>query len=90
MKVDADVLDLEELVEDEAELKKLTKKRNEIAILIDRLIANSDEETIFRLGDSVQTAYFEGDGVCWVEIQDQKRKTFSREQHRWKSALDVL
>ena len=77
LKVDSDVLDLEELVEDEAELKKLAKKRNEIAILIDRLIANSDEETIFRLGDSVQTAYFEGDGVCWVEVQDQKRKTFS-------------
>ncbi|MEY4954032.1 MAG: hypothetical protein RI981_117, partial [Bacteroidota bacterium] len=77
LKFESEILDLEELIEDEASLKKLTKKRNEIAILIDRLIANNEEETIFRLGDSVQTAYFEGDGVCWVEIQDQKRKSFS-------------
>ncbi len=77
LKIESDILDLEELVEDEKTLKSLSKKRNDIAILIDRLIANADEETIFRLGDSVQTAYFEGDGVCWVEIQDQKRKSFS-------------
>jgi excinuclease ABC subunit A len=77
LKIETEILDLEELVEDEKTLKSLSKKRNDIAILIDRLIANTDEETIFRLGDSVQTAYFEGDGVCWVEIQDQKRKSFS-------------
>jgi excinuclease ABC subunit A len=77
LKIESEILDLEELVEDEKTLKSLSKKRNDIAILIDRLIANTDEETIFRLGDSVQTAYFEGDGVCWVEIQDQKRKSFS-------------
>ncbi|MEN9958544.1 MAG: hypothetical protein RLZZ474_788 [Bacteroidota bacterium] len=77
LKIESEILDLEELVEDEKTLKSLSKKRNDIAILIDRLIANADEETIFRLGDSVQTAYFEGDGVCWVEIQDQKRKSFS-------------
>ena len=46
--------------------------------MIDRLISQpEDEETIFRLGDSVQTAYFEGEGVCWIEIEGQKRKIFS-------------
>lgn len=77
LKFASEILDLEDLVSDETRLKQLAKKRSEIAILIDRLVANSEEETLFRLGDSVQTAYFEGDGVCWVEIQDQKRKGFS-------------
>jgi excinuclease ABC subunit A len=77
LKFATEILDLEDLVEDESTLKQLEKKRDDIAILIDRLIANAEEETIFRLGDSVQTAYFEGEGVCWIEIQDEKQKRFS-------------
>ena len=78
LKFEAEIIDLEELVEDANQLKSLSKKPNEIAILIDRLISQpEDEETIFRLGDSVQTAYFEGEGVCWIEIEGEKRKIFS-------------
>ena len=78
LKFEAEIIDLEELVEDANQLKSLSKKPTEIAILIDRLISQpEDEETIFRLGDSVQTAYFEGEGVCWIEIESQKRKIFS-------------
>ena len=78
LKFEAEIIDLEELVEDANQLKSLSKKPNEIAILIDRLISQpEDEETIFRLGDSVQTAYFEGEGVCWIEIEGVKRKIFS-------------
>ena len=72
------IFDLEELIEDANHLKSLSKRPSEIAILIDRLISQpEDEETIFRLGDSVQTAYFEGEGVCWIEIDGEKRKIFS-------------
>ena len=78
LKFQDETLDLEELAADEAALKRLAKKRNDVAILVDRLVSKpDDEETQFRLGDSVQTAYFEGDGVCWVEIEGQKRKLFS-------------
>ena len=78
LKFEAEIIDLEELVEDANQLKSLSKKPTEIAILIDRLISQpEDEETIFRLGDSVQTAYFEGEGVCWIEIDGEKRKIFS-------------
>jgi len=78
LKFEKEIIDLEELVEDANQLKSLSKKPTEIAILIDRLISQpEDEETIFRLGDSVQTAYFEGEGVCWIEIDGQKRKIFS-------------
>jgi excinuclease ABC subunit A len=78
LKFGEEIFDLEELVEDANHLKSLSKKPSEIAILIDRLISQpEDEETIFRLGDSVQTAYFEGEGVCWIEIDGEKRKIFS-------------
>lgn len=78
LKFKEEILDLEDLVEDPDTLKKLQAKPKEIAILVDRLISKpEDEETTFRLGDSVQTAYFEGEGVCWVEIEGQKRTQFS-------------
>ncbi|AWL10001.1 excinuclease ABC subunit UvrA [Aquirufa nivalisilvae] len=78
LKLGDDILNLEELVEDDALLKKIDKNSADLAILVDRLISKADdEETQFRLGDSVQTAYFEGEGICWVELEGQKRKIFS-------------
>ena len=71
-------LDLEELLEDKEQLAQFQKKSDSVAILIDRLLSKADdEETLFRLGDSVQTAYFEGDGVCWIEIEGEERRVFS-------------
>lgn len=78
LSVQDEIIDLEELVEDAERLKSLSKKVKDIAILVDRLISKpEDEETTFRLGDSVQTAYFEGEGVCWIDIDGQKRAVFS-------------
>ncbi len=78
LKFQEEIISLEDLVEDTAQLEKLAKKPAEIAILIDRLVSKKDdEETQFRVGDSVQTAYFEGEGVCWIEIEGRKRDTFS-------------
>ncbi|MFD3292170.1 excinuclease ABC subunit UvrA [Aquirufa sp. KTFRIE-69F] len=78
LKFQDEIIALEELVEDPAHLQKLAKKPAEIAILIDRLVSKKDdEETQFRVGDSVQTAYFEGEGVCWIEIEGRKRDIFS-------------
>lgn len=70
--------DLEDLLENKEQLAIFQKKSENVAILVDRLITKQDdEETLFRLGDSVQTAYFEGDGVCWIEIEGESRKVFS-------------
>ena len=78
LKFQDEIIALEEFVEDPAHLQKLAKKPAEIAILIDRLVSKKDdEETQFRVGDSVQTAYFEGEGVCWIEIEGRKRDIFS-------------
>ncbi|EOR95575.1 Excinuclease ABC subunit protein [Arcticibacter svalbardensis MN12-7] len=41
-----------------------------VKIVIDRITVNQEEETLSRLGDSIQTAFFEGKGDCFVEHQD--------------------
>ena len=46
-------------------------------MLIDRAIAKKDEETQFRLGDSVQTSFFEGEGKCIVRVIGREKKIFS-------------
>ncbi|KAA6440052.1 excinuclease ABC subunit A [Dyadobacter flavalbus] len=51
---------------------------NRIFILIDRAgIKHDDEDTQYRLSDSVQTAFFEGEGLCIVQIVNGVTKTFS-------------
>lgn len=78
LKFQDQVYTLEDLVSDEAALQKLNKKPKEIYILIDRLVSKpNDEETQFRLGDSIQTAFFEGHGTCLVEIMDTEKRVFS-------------
>lgn len=52
--------------------------RNAIEILIDRAVVNKgEEENQFRLADSVQTAFFEGHGICFVTVQGAEKKEFS-------------
>lgn len=51
---------------------------NQIFILIDRAaIKHDDEDTQYRLSDSVQTAFFEGEGICIVQVVNGERKVFS-------------
>ncbi|HWD90419.1 MAG TPA: excinuclease ABC subunit UvrA [Mucilaginibacter sp.] len=40
-----------------------------VFIVIDRVTKNNTDETISRLGDSVQTAFFEGKGDCYIRYQ---------------------
>src|SRR5476651_1559545 len=41
-----------------------------VRIVIDRVIKNDEDETVSRLGDSIQTAFFEGKGDCYVRYQE--------------------
>ncbi|MCE7068255.1 excinuclease ABC subunit UvrA [Dyadobacter sp. CY326] len=51
---------------------------NQIFILIDRAgVKHDDEDTQYRLSDSVQTAFFEGEGICIVQVVNGERKVFS-------------
>src|SRR5687768_16322763 len=47
-------------------------------VLIDRTSVNpDDEDTTFRLSDSIQTAFFEGEGDCTVYVEGKDKVTFS-------------
>ena len=46
-------------------------------VLVDRAVVQQDEDTQFRLSDSVQTALFEGEGSCQIEMPDVGRFIFS-------------
>ncbi len=55
---------------DEIDSEK-TGKKDEINIVIDRIVnKKDDEENASRIGDSVETAFFEGDGVCLIQVVD--------------------
>jgi excinuclease ABC subunit A len=42
-------------------------KNEPIYLVIDRIITKKDEDFYNRLGDAIQTAFFEGKGICFVE-----------------------
>ena len=50
---------------------------DDIEILIDRAGVSKTEESIFRISDSVQTAFFEGLGNCKIAVEDGETKRFS-------------
>src|SRR5690606_33702586 len=66
---------VESLLEDKDVPNKQVKE-GEVEIVIDRIRLDKEEDTIHRIADSVQTAFFEGKGTCAIEI-DRKRLSFS-------------
>lgn len=58
---------IEAVLEDEQFKDTELKDSDTIKILIDRIVFHDDDETMSRLADSIQTAFFEGKGDCYVE-----------------------
>ena len=56
--------------EDNTLTSNLQPLTSTVRIVIDRISKNEEDETISRLGDSVQTAFFEGKGDCYVRYQE--------------------
>lgn len=53
-------------------------KKKDIRILIDRFVVKKeDEENIKRIADSVQTAFYESEGACIVQIIDGEELAFN-------------
>ena len=49
-----------------------------IALIIDRIVVADDEAFLNRLADAVQTAFFEGKGICFIEnLEDNSKTEFS-------------
>lgn len=54
------------------------KKNQEFLLIVDRIIVKDEEEFYNRLADAVQTAFFEGKGICYLqEINSENRKSYS-------------
>jgi excinuclease ABC subunit A len=50
----------------------------DILLIIDRIIVKDEEEFFNRLSDAVQTAFFEGKGICYLhELNSDKKLSFS-------------
>jgi excinuclease ABC subunit A len=64
---------IEDLINDTSVKNTSAKKAGELAILIDRIVLNQAEETLSRLADSVQTAFFEGHGDCIIELTENTK-----------------
>jgi len=60
-------------IDEVLQLKKLPKREN-VKLLIDRLLVNKSTEIENQIADSVQTAFFEGDGECHILIMPQSGK----------------
>ncbi len=72
--IDGQTSFIEDLLNDGSTLDK----SGEVEILIDRSVVDAeDENTVYRLSDSIQTAYFEGLGDCNVQVVGGERKSFS-------------
>ncbi len=49
-------------------VSKETKINKNINLLIDRISVQNDEDSLSRIADSVQTAFFEGKGYCIIQV----------------------
>lgn len=64
---------IEELLEGDS---KLPEKNN--YLLIDRIVTKEfDEDDLHRLADSIQTAFYESEGECYLELNGEELKIFN-------------
>ncbi len=63
---------IEALIEDD-KIANAVPEPGTIRIVVDRVRVDGEEETRNRLGDSVQTAFFEGRGDCYVQYDGEER-----------------
>ncbi|QVY66788.1 excinuclease ABC subunit UvrA [Polaribacter sp. Q13] len=53
-------------------------KNEPLHLVVDRIVTKDDEDFYNRLADSIQTAFFEGKGICFIEnLADNKVTEFS-------------
>jgi len=73
------ILRIDEILKDESAVSAMDE--NELFLLIDRLTVSNDPLTISRLSDSVETAFFEGNGYALLRFNPEAgvvSKEFSR------------
>jgi excinuclease ABC subunit A len=70
---------IENILEDESINNDSLSVDDTLRIVVDRITNNKEEETLSRIADSAQTAFFEGKGDCYVRYEvtesDEKKET---------------
>ncbi len=66
---------IEGLIEDESIASDTVINDSELRIVVDRITKNMEDETLSRIADSTQTAFFEGKGDCYVRWQQTDTDT---------------
>lgn len=80
--LDQEPVRIEDLLEltDKALKNKLENKKSKLPayVLVDRIITKAfDEEDIHRISDSIGTAFYEGEGEMYIEVDGKKHIHFS-------------
>jgi excinuclease ABC subunit A len=69
---------IEDLLQNEKELKVATKHLRNLFVLVDRVVVKDfDEDDQHRLSDSIGTAFYEGEGDVYIEIDGKKLLHFN-------------
>ncbi len=66
---DGAIAKIESLLED-GNVENRTTKAGDLQIVVDRIAVDGEEDTLSRIADSVQTAFFEGKGDCYITEND--------------------
>lgn len=64
-------------------LEKIHHKEKLLNLVIDRVIINSEEDTISRMSDSVQSAFNEGHGICIIKAITEKEMVIETFSHKY-------
>ncbi len=80
-----EMIRIEDLLSDSNTLADLSKRTKEIWLLIDRLTTDDSKETLSRLTDSVETAFFEGSGECALRFFDTPETTLHKFTNRFEA-----
>ena len=67
VQIDGALSKIEDVLEDQSIISQKLEDETKVQIVIDRIVVANDEETLSRVADSVQTAFFEGKGDCLLE-----------------------
>lgn len=70
--IDQDIKRIEDILEDES-VKDRPLAAGNLSIVVDRIKVNEEEDTLSRIADSVQTAFFEGKGECFITTDNGRR-----------------
>ncbi|MRT93221.1 excinuclease ABC subunit UvrA [Ancylomarina sp. 16SWW S1-10-2] len=70
---------------DVLEDEKLLSSKDKILIIIDRLRIDNNKDTQNRLADSIQTAFYEGEGECLISVSDSKSQNYHSFSNRFEA-----